>query len=1469
MQPEPVKIHRTRRFATAASPWLTCGLWCLLLGLEGCSGEEPSASVSKTTAALESAGASVAAPAPQAPAAGAAARRAVWVEMEGTPALAVAAATRDWRARGTAVYRALRDSANASQAGVRELLARKGLQYKAHWIVNAIRVEADETTIRELSQRRDVRRVFDDGTLEIPRPLPGTERQRVAAVEWNIQNIRASEAWSSFGTRGEGIVVATIDTGAQFDHPALVGQYRGNLGDGTFDHNYNWHDPSSICGFPSMAPCDNAGHGTHTMGTIVGDDGGDNQIGVAPGARWIAAKGCEDYSCSYEALLSSGEWMLAPTDVNGTNPRPDLRPHIVSNSWGGGGGDDFYRAVVQAWVAAGIFPVFSNGNSGSYCESSGSPGDYPESYAVGAYDVSEILADFSSRGPSWYEVIKPNIAAPGVDVRSSVPGNDYDWYSGTSMAAPHVAGAVALLWSASANSLGDVQSTRELFDESAIDHNDTSCGGDASNNNAWGQGKLDVMETLAIAPIGPSGYLSGYVTAADGTPIQRASVTAIGERSRTVSTDATGAYSVRLSVGSYQVEASAFGYYGESAEAAVEENLTTDLDFSLNAAPSFPVEGTVTDAQGDPLSGARVSILATPLPAQVTDESGHFMFPAVPVGTYALNVSRGGCYADSVLDLTVDDAEDVPVTLSNKVDSFGYQCRPVTFEYLEGETPINVNSNGQTSVTLPFPVTLYDGTYDSLIVSSTGYVAADSDWSSYYNESIPNPNVPNGAIYAFWDDVWTDDDVYVATLGEAPNRRFVIEWRDVYLYSSGMYTDFEVVLYETGEIVMQYPNSSDPASQGSSATIGIENAAGDVALEYSYNQASVDTGTAVLYEVPFAGFVQGVVGDGNDHLPVAGARVTARNAAGDERVARTNSQGVYRMMLSEGAYTLTITRDNYGEATASVTVTEDGTFYQDVLLETATVILSSPTLQLVVPEDSVRTREITITNGGSLALDFELLEAGAARQEIVRTASLQRNPDADPRATSTVDLYLDRPRASGIRPTSAGDVIRSFTPSGVDYPWGVVEAGTLWVSDQNAADNTEFALDGTPTGIVHSAPWAGWWPTDMAFDSTRNLVCQLASGNDNAINCWNPASGEVEVRISGDAWTGYTELGLAYNPADDTFFVGGWSTGTIYHVWGASHDDPGAVISSCNPPDGNISGLAYNGAMDVLWVATNSYEDTIYEVNPYDCTVISTMAPPYAGEWRGAGLDMDPSGNLWMVSQSPSRVYLVESGVPAISDIPWLVAEPTAGTVPSLGNTSIAITIDTSGLEPGLYLGTLVLDSNAGRTPMLRIPVSLVVSGYMHAINSGGGEYTDTLEETWEKDRAYVAGGYGYVQGGKAKSTKHAISGTDDQTLFKSQRENVYAYRYDNVPNGIYQIDLNFAEFDSVRLGARIFDVIVEDELVLPAHDIMYEVGRFAADENRFFIEVTDERVDIRLVSSGGRRNPVLNAVRVVHRPDL
>ena len=200
------------------------------------------------------------------------------------------------------------------------------------------------------------------------------------------------------------------------------------------------------------------------MGTMVGGDGPGPftpDTGVAPGARWIAAKGCEDFDCSEDALLSSGQWILAPTDLAGDNPDPSLRPDIVNNSWGSGPGDPFYLATVQAWRAAGIIPVFSSGNPGPFCGEGGSPGDFLEVFSAGATDIDDNIADFSGRGPSVYGKVNPDVSAPGVDVISSVPGGGYESFSGTSMAAPHTSGAIALILSAEPSLIGDPNNYRD------------------------------------------------------------------------------------------------------------------------------------------------------------------------------------------------------------------------------------------------------------------------------------------------------------------------------------------------------------------------------------------------------------------------------------------------------------------------------------------------------------------------------------------------------------------------------------------------------------------------------------------------------------------------------------------------------------------------------------------------------------------------------------------------------------------------------------------------------------------------------------------------------------------------------------------------------------------------------------------------------------------------------------------------
>ena len=400
--------------------------------------------------------------------------------------------------RATFVYQQLRATAERSQARLRGMLAARGASFTPFWIVNAIKVTGDRALVDAVAARPEVAQVQAERIYPVPAVTPATPLPGVNAVEWNVSNVRAPEVWSAYGTRGEGIVVASIDTGAQYDHPALVRQYRGNLGGGQFDHAYDWFDATGTCPNPGV-PCDNNGHGTHTMGTMVGDDGAGNQIGVAPGARWITAKGCSVTSCLSSDLLAAGQWIAAPTDPAGRNPRPDLAPDVVNNSWGGGRGDAWYQQTIRSWIAAGIFPVFSIGNSGPGCGTANSPGDNPQAYGVGAHDSGNVIASFSSRGPSAFGGVKPDVTAPGVAVRSSFPTSTYRALSGTSMAGPHVAGAVALAWSAAPALRGDVTATRQVLDAAAVDTADLACGGTAGDNNVYGEGRLDALAAVERA----------------------------------------------------------------------------------------------------------------------------------------------------------------------------------------------------------------------------------------------------------------------------------------------------------------------------------------------------------------------------------------------------------------------------------------------------------------------------------------------------------------------------------------------------------------------------------------------------------------------------------------------------------------------------------------------------------------------------------------------------------------------------------------------------------------------------------------------------------------------------------------------------------------------------------------------------------------------------------------------------------
>jgi hypothetical protein len=347
----------------------------------------------------------------------------------------------------------------------------------------------------------------------------------------------------------------------------------------------------------------------------------------------------------------------------------------------------------------------------------------------------------------------------------------------------------------------------------------------------------------------------------------------------------------------------------------------------------------------------------------------------------------------------------------------------------------------------------------------------------------------------------------------------------------------------------------------------------------------------------------------------------------------------------------------------------------------------------------------------------------------------------------------------------------------------------VWLSDVlDNNTNTAFTTEGTPMGVSWPAPWAGAWPGDMAYDAGRDLMCQVNVGGDNGIYCWDPTDGSVVASITGPfPWTGISQRGLAYRPDDDSFYIGGWNEGILYHVKGLSWDVPGEVIGQCSPPDGDISGLAWNPAYGIIWEATNSPTDTIYQLDPEGCDVLDTLAHPDPG-FGGAGLSMDELGNLWMIDQEPNTVYLIDSGVPSFIDVPWLSADPASGSVPVGGEQPIQVTVDTTDLETGVYHATLFLVTNSGRQPVLTIPVEVIVPAYAMAVNAGGDDYTDLAGDLWYADQPYTEGDWGYL-GRRARPhhSRFEIGGTEDDPLYQYLRQEPAEldYLFDGLAEGL------------------------------------------------------------------------------------
>jgi len=691
--------------------------------------------------------------------------------------VALAQAQPDTLSKRQAVVRALQVTAARSQAALLAFLqaeqARGSVKaVMPYWVFNGVAVTADRATLLALAARPDVERIQANHVRQLADARPGASAAddaapdalalaALSAIEWNVAKVRAPEVWTNLGVTGQGVVVANIDTGVYYPHPALQRNYRG-YNNGTADHNYNWFDPTNTY---RNAPNDGHGHGTHTMGSIVGaDQSGANQIGVAPGAQWIAVKAFDDEGDTTDAILHAAfQWILAPTDLNGQNPDPARAPDIVSNSWGDTNSSDqtFWQDVL-ALRAAGIMALFAGGNAGPGAGTADSPGSYPHAFAVGATNSSDVIGSFSGRGPSPWGEIKPNVSAPGVSIRSAVPPViDSSMYqggwNGTSMATPHGAGVVALLWQAQPNLT--VTATEHVLTSTAAPLPNAA----ASPNNDYGWGRVDAFQ--AVISLNGGRFWGRVTDAASGQPISATSVFILRQDaagSVQTTTDARGYYTVTVGAGVYQATANNFWYITQTVPGVeINAGFTTVLDFALERRPGGVVRGRVTSG-GVPIT-ATISFGGAP--GSVAADANGIYSITLPAGVYTMRVRpatgvRQGEQTGIVATVGGETVRDVALQRAPRlllVDADAWSSGASNIAYWQNDLDALLYTFDQWRVTTPsnaLPSSTVMRTYDIVIwhqpSSSPGYVGAWPLLAGYMDAG--GRLLLSGPDIGYWDD---------------------------------------------------------------------------------------------------------------------------------------------------------------------------------------------------------------------------------------------------------------------------------------------------------------------------------------------------------------------------------------------------------------------------------------------------------------------------------------------------------------------------------------------------------------------------------------------------------------------------------------------------------------------------------------------------------------------------------------------